>query len=632
MTTALSARAGAPCMALGLLLTLSACGQEAASPPPAPAAAPAPEAPPAPAAAAPAESPGDFLERVDLELSAIGKETSAASWVSATYITEDTNLLSSLANARQGTLINELIADSRAYDDVDVDVVTRRDLSLLRRADYMPEHMSLPTDPELLSETTTIQRRMDGAYGAGRYCSDGEESCRTLQQLSDVLVHSRDYDEQLEAWVGWRTVSRPMRPDYERFVELTTIGAKELGFNDMGAMWRSGYDMSPAAFADETERLWGQVSPLYEQLHCFVRDRLADHYGEERVSRDGPIPAHLLGNMWSQAWGEIFDLVAPYPDAAPLDITAAIEAADYDAEKLTRVSEGFFTSMGMPSLPDTFYERSMLTKPRDRDVQCHASAWNMDPPNNDVRVKQCVVPTQSQFETMHHELGHIYYYLAYNHQVFTHRKGAHDGFHEGIGDTLMLSMTPGYYQQIGLIEDFAEDEQALINQQMQMALNKIAFLPFGKLIDQWRWGVFAGETTPASYNADWWALRTRYQGIAPPVARDENDFDPGAKFHVPNNTPYTRSFLAHILQFQFHRALCEAAGHEGPRHACSISGSEAAGDTLWTMMRYGTSQPWQDTLEAAIGTREMDASAIIDYFAPLMGWLEEQNAGRTCGW
>ena len=589
-------------------------------------------APTAPAVAAADETAREFLDRFNREMDGIVVEQAAANWVSATYITPDTAVLSAAANARQGALVSGLIAESRAYRDLDLDPVTRRDLGLITRADYMPEHMSVPSDPAKLAEVSALQRRMINLYGSGRYCPEGEDSCRTLEQLSDVLAHSRDYDEQLEAWTGWRTVTKPMRADYRRLVELTTEGANELGFSDMGEMWRSGFDMSPAAFADEVERLWRQVAPLYEQLHCFVRDRLADRYGEERVSRTGPIPAHLLGNMWAQSWENIFDLVAPYPDAPAVDVTAALESRGYDAERMTRAAEGFFTSMGLPALPASFWERSLLTRPRDRDVVCHASAWNMNAAENDVRLKQCVAITGSHFETLHHELGHVYYYLAYNHLGFTHRRGAQSGFHEGIGDTLVLSMTPDYYQRIGLIDGFEQSEQALINGQMRLALDKVAFMPFGKLIDQWRWAVFAGDVDPESYTAAWWALRLAYQGVRPPVDRDETDFDPGAKYHVPSNTPYTRYFLARILQFQFHRALCAAAGHEGPLHECSIYGSEAAGERLWRMMSYGTSQPWQDTLEAAIGAREMDAAAILDYFAPLAGWLEGQNAGRSCGW
>ena len=574
----------------------------------------------------------EFLARANAEMDELDTEQGAASWVNATYITDDTALLASHANARAGELMARLIGESSVYRGADMDAETARMLSLLRRADYMPSAMSVPSDPAKLLEVAEIQSRMSGLYGSGKYCPDGPESCRTLEQLSDVLAHSRDYETQLDAWAGWRTVSTPMREDYRRFTELTTEGARELGFSNMGEMWRSGYDMSPAEFEAEVERLWDQVKPLYEALHCYVRDQLSGQYGADRVPPRGPIPAHLLGNMWSQQWGEIYDIVEPYPGVTNLDVTAALKGHDYDAEKITRAAEGFFTSLGMPELPQTFWERSMLTKPRDRDVVCHASAWNMNPAEDDVRIKQCITPTQEQFETVHHELGHIYYYLAYNDLPNLYRKGAHDGFHEGIGDTLNLSMTPGYYARIGLIPAQPESPESVINQQMRLALDKIAFLPFAKLIDQWRWGVFSGEISPDEYNARWWDLRTKYQGIVPPVERSEDDFDPGAKFHVPDNTPYTRYFLAHILQFQLHKALCEAANHQGPLYSCSIYGSEAAGEKLWTMMSYGTSKPWPDILEAAIGTRQMDGTAIIDYFAPLMEWLEEKNTGKTCGW
>ncbi len=617
-----------PIAALAAALCLAGCGRDE-TPQPRQAAAPIE---PVAVSEAPAESAAAFIARANAEIDELDLEQGAASWVSVTYINEDTALLASRANARVGELMGRLIEESKAYDGAEMDTDTARMMSMLRRADYMPSHMSVPSDPARLLETAEIQSRMEGLYGAGKYCPDGPDSCRTLQQLSNVLASSRDYDAQLEAWTGWRTVSPAMREDYRRFAELTSEGAKELGYGDMGEMWRSGYDMSPGEFEVEVERLWGQVEPLYEALHCYVRDELSNRYGADLVSPEGPIPAHLLGNMWSQQWGEVYDIVEPYPGVTNLDVTAALRGNDYDAVRMTQTAEGFFTSLNMPELPESFWERSMMTRPRDREVVCHASAWNMNPAENDVRIKECIVPTQDEFETVHHELGHIYYYLAYNHLPNLFRKGGHDGFHEGIGDTLNLSMTPGYYAHIGLIPAQPESAESVINQQMRLALDKIAFLPFAKLVDQWRWGVFSGEISPEQYNAAWWELRTRYQGIVPPVERDEDDFDPGAKYHVPGNTPYTRYFLAHILQFQFHKALCEAAGHQGPLYSCSIYDSKEAGEKLWTMMGYGSSQPWQDTLEAAIGTREMDASAIIDYFAPLMGWLEQKNAGKTCGW
>ena len=414
-------------------------------------------------------------------------------------------------------------------------------------------------------------------------------------------------------------------------MELGNEGAKALGFNDMGELWRSGYDMPVADFGDEVERLWSQVSPLYEQLHCYTADRLRQAYGEEIVPVGEPIPAHLLGNMWSQTWGEIYDLAEPYAGVAELNVTQTMQDQDYSAVYMTELAEDFFVSLGMPSLPESFWQRSLLVKPRDREVVCHASAWSIDA-GDDVRIKMCIEPTQDHLFTIYHELGHIYYFLAYKNQPIIFQSGAHDGFHEAVGDTVTLSMTGDFLKNLGLVEEVEDSPEALINSQMKLALDKIAFLPFGKLMDQWRWGVFSGEIAPEDYNAAWWDLRTRYQGIRPPVDRSEADFDPGAKYHIPGNTPYTRYFLAFVLQFQFQRALCDAAGFEGPLHECSIYGNKEAGELMWKMLESGSSRPWQDSLEEVTGQREMDASAIIAYFQPLMDWLETENRGLSCGW
>jgi peptidyl-dipeptidase A len=421
-----------------------------------------------------------------------------------------------------------------------------------------------------------------------------------------------------------------MRADFRRFAELGNQGARELGFADMGAMWRSSYDMAPDDFSAELDRLWGQVRPLYESLHCYVRGRLGEHYGEEVVPADQPIPAHLLGNMWAQTWTNIFPLVAP-ADADPgFDLTERLQQAGIDEREMVRYGERFFTSLGFEPLPDTFWERSQFVQPPDRDVVCHASAWNIDW-QDDLRIKMCIEINDEDFSTIHHELGHNLYQRAYNQQPMLFQGSANDGFHEGVGDTLALSVTPGYLVTLGLLEE-APDASKDIGVLLRMALDKVAFLPFGLLVDQWRWQVFSGEIGSGDYNRGWWRLRNDYQGVAPPVERTEEQFDPGAKFHVPANTPYTRYFLAQILQFQFHRALCEAAGFEGPLHRCSIYGSEEAGERLSQMLEMGRSRPWPDALESIAGEREMDATAILDYFAPLGAWLEAQNEGRSCGW
>ena len=581
-----------------------------------------------PAADAPRdESAETFVERINNELDELSTELGAAGWVRATYITPDTAILDSLANERYAEWHSRSVAESLGFADQDLAPRTARALELLKLGTSEPA----PDDPAKRKELAEIATSLAGMYGEGKYCPDDGRGCLTLQDLEKIMATSRDYDENLDAWLGWRTVSPPMRQKYRRFAELANEGAAELGFADLGEMWRSEYDMSPREFEQESLRLWEQVEPLYDALHCHVRAKLAEHYGEDKVRADQPIPAHLLGNMWAQDWANLYDLLEPYSGVAELDIDKALEEQNYTPQQMVRSAEQFYVSLGLPELPGTFWERSLFIKPADREVICHASAWGLEG-GKDLRIKMCINETYEDLRTIYHELGHNYYQRAYSDQPPVFRGGAHAGFHEAIGDTVTLSMTPDYLEEVGLITSATVSDEAVINRQMLQALDSIAFLPFGKLIDEWRWGVFSGQISPEDYNKAWWELRIRYQGIAPPVARTEEYFDPGAKYHIPGNTSYTRYFLARILQFQFQRALCETAGFDGPLHECSVYGSKAAGEKLHAMLAAGASEPWQDTLAKLTGTREMDATAIIDYFQPLMTWLEEQNTDRSCGW
>ena len=569
-----------------------------------------------------------FLDNAQDELLAISKEASTAQWAQATNITDETTQAAAAVNEKAMALSVRLAKEAAEVPTEGLPGDSVRKLTMLRSAITLPA----PSDDAKRSELSQIAAKMEADYGSGKYCPNGEDSCRELEDFEDVIDQSRDPDALLDAWTGWREVFGPMRADYQRFAELGNEGAKELGYSDLGTMWRSKYDMNPDAFANELDRLWGQVRPLYEKLHCHVRAKLSDQYGD-LVPEDGPIPAHLLGNMWAQSWGNIYDLVAP-PSADPgFDLTEILRERGVDEREMVRIAENFFKSLGFGPLPDTFWERSLFEKPDDRAVMCHASAWHMDL-DEDVRLKQCIQINGEDFSTVHHELGHSYYQLAYREQPLLYRDSANDGFHEAAGDTLALSITPKYLVDLGFI-DAEPPPEADLGLLMRMALDKVAFLPFGLLVDQWRWGVFSGDISTEEYNQAWWDLREKYQGIAAPAPRSESNFDPGAKYHVPANTPYTRYFLAHILQFQFHRELCEAAGYEGPLNRCSIYGNEAAGERLRAMMASGASRPWPEALAMISGEEgevSMDASAILDYFAPLSEWLDEQNAERTCGW
>lgn len=571
--------------------------------------------------------PEKFVRDFQRDLLEINKEVEAAQWVRATYITDDTGFLAAKANEKYLEFLGKAVDKAKRYDNVQMDPTTRRAIDLILLSTPMPS----PDNKKERAELSQIATDLEGIYGAGKACDADGKNCRDLEELEKVLATSRDYQEQLQAWSDWRTISVPMRPKYERFVELANKGARDYGFKNLADMWKSGYDMPVADFEQEVERLWGQVEPLYEQLHCYVRSELSDFYGEDKVALDEPIPAHLLGNMWAQTWGNIYPIVEPYEGVASLDITESLKAQNYTPVKMTETAENFFTSLGLPELPENFWKHSLLEKPRDRDVVCHASAWDMGN-GEDPRIKQCIEPTEEHLSTIHHELGHIYYYLMYKDQQPLFKTGAHDGFHEAIGDTIVLSMTPAYLNQIGLIDEPNKSYEATINEQMKAALDKIAFLPFGKLIDQWRWEVFSGEVAPENYNQAWWELREKYQGIKPAVERSESDFDPGAKYHIPGNTPYTRYFLSFVIQFQFYKSLCETAGHEGPLNECSFYGNKAAGEKLGNMLALGASQSWQDAMEQLTGTREMDASAMVEYFQPLLTWLEKENRGKSCGW
>ena len=550
-----------------------------------------------------------------------------ADWMRSTHITFDTERLLAQAEEALMAFMSQKVAQARALAKQTLDGPLARKVKLL----FVSMTIPAPSDPTQRERLAQISTDLQSTYGKGAWCPEGTKgACRDLGALSATLATSRDPKALLDAWRGWRTISVPMRAPFAEYVRLMNAGARELGFADTGALWRSKYDMPPKDMAAEVDRLWGQVRPLYEQLHCYVRGKLSAHYGKGVVPPTGPLPAHVLGNMWAQDWSNVASLVLPGARTGTTEspLTAALKAKGIDARKMTEIAEAFFVSLGLQKLPTTFWERSMLTRPRDRDVVCHASAWPVDW-YDDVRIKMCVEVGEEDFVTLHHELGHIYYYLAYKGQPTLFADSAHDGFHEALGDTIALSVTPAYLRRIGLVPDADMNDIEVL---LRRALERVAFLPFGVMIDKWRWQVFSGETPPERYNASWWALRREYQGIVPPVARSESDFDPGAKYHVAGSVPYARYFLAHILQFQFHRGLCRAAGAKGPLHRCSIYGSRAAGQKLAAMMAMGLSRPWPDALEAVTGERTMDAGALLDYFAPLQRWLEKQNAGQRCGW
>ena len=568
----------------------------------------------------------EFLEETEKEIVELSAFASKVYWVQANFITQDTNALAAMAGTQFTKLSTRLANEAKRFNDLTLPTDMRRKMDGLKRGSNFPA----PEKEGAAKELADIMTGLEATYGTGKF----EHAGKTLNlgEASDIIAKSRDPKELQEIWEGWRTISPQMKDDYARMVDIVNEGSRELGFEDTGALWRGGYDMDGDAFVKEADRLWGQVKPLYDQLHCNTRAALNATYGDEIVPLDKPIRADLLGNMWGQSWGNIYDMVAPKGVDKGVDITKLLKAKDYDQKQMVEVGENFFTSLGFEPLPQTFWERSLITKPKDREVVCHASAWDLDD-RDDIRIKMCTKVNGEDFVTVHHELGHNFYQRAYKDQPVFYKSGANDGFHEAIGDMIALSITPEYLVKIGLLDEKdipgADADLALL---MRQAMDKVAFLPFGLMVDQWRWKVFSGEYSPAEYNSGWWELRNKYQGLKAPTERGVDAFDPGAKFHIPGNTPYMRYFLAHILQFQFHKAACDMAGYDGPIHQCSIYENEEVGTRFNAMMEMGSSKPWPDALEAFTGKRDMDGSAILEYFAPLMTYLEEQNKDRKCGW
>jgi peptidyl-dipeptidase A len=568
-----------------------------------------------------------FLAEANEAVLRLGNEAQQANWVYSTYITGDTEALNARADQAYISTIARLAKQAASFEGVSASAAERRQIELLKVA----LEKVTPSNATEAAELTRLSSALEATYGRGKWCKDPAEpaSCMDIEKITELLATSRDPARLLEAWEGWHTISVPMRNDYRRFVDLANKGARELGFANTGAMWRQKYDMPAADFSKEVDRLWAQVRPLYVSLHAYVRMKLHEKYGSA-VPAEGPIPAHLLGNIWAQSWGNLFDLVSPGSAGPGYSLGGVLKSRRTTPVDMVRMGERFYTSLGFLPLPATFWERSLFVKPADRDVVCHASAWDIDAAD-DLRIKMCIDPTEEDFQTIHHELGHNYYQRAYKAQVPLFRDSANQAFHEAIGDTIALSVTPEYLVRIGLI-DSAPDASRDLGLLMSRALDKVAFLPFGLLIDQWRWKVFDGEILPADYNKAWWDLRLKYQGVAPATVRGEQFFDPGAKYHVPANYSYTRYFLAHILQFQFHRELSKIAGCKTPLHRCSIYDSKEAGQRLDAMLQMGQSRPWPDALEALTGSRQMDATAILDYFAPLQKWLDEQLKGKPTGW
>lgn len=571
-----------------------------------------------------------FLASVESENLLEGPTVSSASWISSNFITYDSQKVIADYSKRYTLKALETSRSASNFNDLVTTSSNRRQLELLKSSFVMPP----PFDDKLAGELSEISTKLEAMYGSGKHCYD-DGTCLDLEAFENIIDSSRNSSELLKAWTGWHEIGKPMKPMYLRMVDIGNQGSKDLGFDGLSDLWFSKYDMPAETFLNETDRVWEEVKPLYEALHCHVRSKLNSEYGDDIVPLDGPLPVHVLGNMWGQSWSNIYDLVYEKDETnTSIDVTQIINERNIDEITMVEYAEDFFLSMGFKELPETFWERSLFVKPQDRSVVCHASAWNLDSVNNDLRIKMCIEKNEEDFITIHHELGHIFYYQAYNHLPTLFQGGANDGFHEAFGDLLTLSITPDYLNKIGFIssEEAASAKKDPIGLLMKQALEGVVVIPWALTLDKWRSGVFNGEIEESNLNSSWWDMRESYQGITSPVNRSEDYFDPGAKYHIPANTPYTRYYLARIMQYQFHEALCNAMNFDGLLHECSIYGNQIAGEKIISTMALGQSQPWQDAFENITGSRKLSGSSVMNYYKPLKEWLDKQNENRMCGW
>lgn len=577
-----------------------------------------------------AEDLEKFLASVEEENLTEGPTVSSAYWISSNFITYDSQKIVADYSKRYTLKSLETSRNASSFNGLETTQSNRRQLDLLKGSFVMPP----PFDDALAGELSEISTKLEAMYGSGKHCYE-DGVCLDLEAFENILDSSRDSDELLKAWTGWHEIGKPMKPMYLRMVDIGNQGSKDLGFDGLSDLWFSKYDMPSETFLKETDRVWEEVKPLYEALHCHVRSKLNEEYGDEIIPIDGPLPVHVLGNMWGQSWSNIYDLVYDKKESnVAINVTQIIDDKNIDEKEMVKYAEDFFLSMGFEPLPETFWERSLFIKPEDRSVVCHASAWNLDSANNDLRIKMCIEKNEEDFITIHHELGHIFYYQAYNHLPTLFQGGANDGFHEAFGDLLTLSITPDYLKNIGFIssEEANKAKEDPIGLLMKQALEGVVVIPWALTLDKWRSSVFNGEIDANNLNSSWWDMRESYQGITSPVERSEDYFDPGAKYHIPANTPYTRYYLARIMQYQFHEALCSAIGFDGPLHECSIYGDEEAGKKIISTMAMGQSLPWQDAFENLTGLRELSGSSVMNYYKPLKDWLDKENENRMCGW
>ncbi|KAH9396896.1 hypothetical protein TYRP_003196 [Tyrophagus putrescentiae] len=567
-------------------------------------------------------------EALRVQKNAIG----LASWAQSSDITPENDQAYIEASQRYDEFSKAQFNEVKAYFDLfpQLSDFTRRQL----------EKMGIiGTSALTKADASTFSRsslEMKKVYSTARITAGGRPNLELEPDLTEILANSSDEKLLREDYITYYTLGN-------KAARLNSLPGKD--FRTYDDLWMAEWET--ADMKAQVDKLMEETMPLYQKIHAYVRYHLKEKYGDGVMPADGTIPAHLLGNMWAQQWGNLLNIIPemnPNPEMKPIDTKVNEKLQTWTVKKMFELSEKFFADLGMQKMTDTFWKKSILVKPTDRNLTCHASAWDFyDASKTDFRIKQCTEKTMSDLVTVHHEMGHIQYYMNYVVQPPIYRRGANPGFHEAIGDLIALAVaTPQHLVKVDLLEPIppADVEKINLNYQMKMALDKVAFLPFAYVMDKWRWDVF-GEvaTTETAMNRRWWEYRLQYQGLSPPVAdrkRNERDFDPGAKYHIPAGVEYVRYFASHVLQFQFYERMCKTVAGitEQNLYTCDFDGNKEAGAALMAMLAQGSSRSWPDILESFIGSRTMSLGSLNKYFKPLNDYLDKfiADKGIKVGW
>ncbi|XP_036127494.1 angiotensin-converting enzyme 2 isoform X3 [Molossus molossus] len=527
-----------------------------------------------------------FLDNFNIRAEELHHQSSLASWNYNTNITDENAQKMNEASNNWSAFYEEQSNQAKMYPLQEIqDLIVKRQLQILQQ--NQPSVLTADKSKRL----STILNTMSTIYSTGKVCNpNNAQECLLLATgLEDIMHNSKDYNQRLWAWEGWRSqVGKQLRPLYEEYVVLKNEMARGNNYEDYGDYWRGdyetegadGYNYSRNQLIEDVERIFLEIKPLYEHLHAYVRAKLMDTY-PSHISPTGCLPAHLLGDMWGRFWTNLYPLTVPFRKKPNIDVTEAMLNQSWDAEKIFKKAEEFFVSIGLGNMTQGFWDNSMLTEPSDgRKVVCHPTAWDLG--NNDFRIKMCTKVTMEDFLTAHHEMGHIKYDMAYAEQPYLLRNGANEGFHEAVGEVISLSVaTPKHLKVIGLLQpDFNEDNETEINFLFKQALSIVGTLPFTYMLEKWRWMVFKGEIPKEQWMQKWWEMKRDIVGVVEPVPHDETYCDPASLFHVASDYSFIRYFTRTIFQFQFQEALCQIANHEGPLHKCDISNSRKAGEEL----------------------------------------------------